>query len=181
MTTTRPSASFNFSSAATRMTAPGGRGGYRHTATSRQDFLQDFRRRFRRYDIIVFSTTERWLRAARKVANLSRKETPPLVYSPFFATLHDETSPVGRFGRGTHYSVLRTVTWHDSCLNPLPNAEFLDFAIIWDDDPDTRVMMVVETMYFDGLLAPVRFIAERKGGLIVLVAPETAAVWDLPS
>jgi hypothetical protein len=104
-----------------------------------------------------------------------------LVYSTFFTTLHDETSPVGMFGRGTHYSVLRAVTWHDSRLNPLPNAELLDFAVIWDEDHDTRVMMVVETMYFDGLLAPVRFIGERKGGLIVLVAPETAAAWDLPS
>lgn len=104
-----------------------------------------------------------------------------MVYSPFFVTLHDETFPVGMLGRGNHYSVLRAVTWHDSCLNPLPNAEFLDFAVIWDEDHDTRVMMVVETMYFDGLLAPVRFIGERKGGLIVLVAPETAAAWDLPS
>lgn len=83
-------------------------------------------------------------------------------------------------GRGTHYSVLRAATWHDSCLNPLPNAEFLDFAVIWDEDHDTRVMMVVETLYFDGLLAPVRFIGERKGGLTVLVAAETAAALDLP-
>ena len=42
-------------------------------------------------------------------------------------------------------------------------------------------MMVVETLYFDGLLAPVRFIGERKGGLTVLVAAETANALDLPS
>jgi hypothetical protein len=85
------------------------------------------------------------------------------------------------FGRGTHYSVFRAVSWHDSSLNPLPNGEFLDFAIIWEEDHDTRVMTVVETMYFDGLLAPVRFVGERKGGLIVLVAPEKEAAWDLLS
>lgn len=84
-------------------------------------------------------------------------------------------------GRGTHYSVLRAATWRDASLNPLPNAEFQDFAVIWDEDHDIRVMMVIETLYFDGLLAPVRFIGERKGGLTVLVAPETATAWTLPS
>ena len=104
-----------------------------------------------------------------------------MVYSPFLATLHDETSPVGTLGRGTHYSILRAATWHDSCLDSLLKAELLDFAVIWDEDHDTRVMMVVETLYFDGLLAPIRFIGERKGGLTVLVAAETAKALDLPS
>jgi hypothetical protein len=101
------------------------------------------------------------------------------VYSPFFQTLHDEPSPVGILGRGTHYSILRAVTWHDALLQRLPKAQLLDFAVIWDEDHDTRVMMVVEAMYFDGLLAPVKFIGERKGGLNVLVAEETAANLDL--
>lgn len=102
-----------------------------------------------------------------------------MVYSPFFQTLYDETRPVGILGRGTHYSVLRAATWHDSFLQPLSKAELLDFAVIWDEDHDARVMQVVETIYFDGLLAPIRFIGERKGGLTVLVAMETASAGDL--
>jgi hypothetical protein len=112
---------------------------------------------------------------------VSRKEAPPLVYSPFFKTLYDETCPVGSLGRGTHYSVLRTTTWRDPFLQPLQKAQLLDFAVIWDEDHDTRVMLVVETLYFDGLLAPVRFIGERKGGLTVLVAIEKPGAFDLAS
>src|SRR5258708_7952549 len=94
-------------------------------------------------------------------------------YSPFFNTLHDETAPVGDLGRGTHYSVMRAITWHDAQLRVLPKASALDFAIIWDEDHDTRVVALVEKMYFEGLLAPVRFVGERKGMFTVLIDPAT--------
>ena len=96
-------------------------------------------------------------------------------YSPFFQPLHDETRPVGHFGRGTHYSVLRVPIWHDERLQPLAQGELLDFAIIWDEDHDERVIEPIEEMYFAGLLAPVRFIGERKGTLSVLI---DSAAWD---
>ncbi len=98
-------------------------------------------------------------------------------YSPFFQPLHDETQPVGHFGRGTHYSVLRVPIWHDERLQPLAQGELLDFAIIWDEDHDDRVIEPIEEMYFAGLLAPVRFIGERKGTLSVLIDSPSAA-WD---
>lgn len=98
-------------------------------------------------------------------------------YSPFFQALHDETQPVGHLGRGTHYSVLRVPIWHDERLKPLPQGDLLDFAIIWDEDHDTRVIEPIEEMYFAGLLAPVRFVGERKGTLSVLIDSETPA-WD---
>ena len=41
---------------------------------------------------------------------------------------------MGKFGRGTHYSVLRAPIWHDERLKPLPQGELLDLAIIWDED-----------------------------------------------
>jgi hypothetical protein len=109
-------------------------------------------------------------------ATISRKETG-MPYSPFFQTLHDETAPVGHLGRGTHYSVLRVPTWHDSHLRTLPKAALLDFAVIWDEDHDTRVIDVVKEMYFEGILAPVRFIGERKGVLTVLLDPALLADW----
>lgn len=93
-----------------------------------------------------------------------------MAYSPFFQTLHDETGPIGNLGRGSHYSVLRAVTWHDESQRPLNKAAFQDFAVIWDEDHDTRIVEVIERLYFAGLLAPVKFIAERKGVLIILVS-----------
>jgi hypothetical protein len=95
-------------------------------------------------------------------------------YSPFFQVLHDETKPVGHFGRGTHYSVLRVPIWHDERLEPLSQGELLDFAIIWDEDHDERVIEPIEEMYFAGLLGPVRFIGERKGTLSVLIDSQSA-------
>lgn len=99
-------------------------------------------------------------------------------YSPFFQTLHDETQPVGRLGRGTHYSVLRVPMWQDPWRNPLSQGALLDFAIIWDEDHDERVMEAIEGLYFDGLLGPVRFIGERKGSLSVLLEAKTLEAWN---
>jgi hypothetical protein len=99
-------------------------------------------------------------------------------YSPFFQTLHDETQPVGHLGRGTHYSVLRVPIWQDQWLNPLPVGSLLDFAVIWDEDHDERVIQAIEDLYFCGLLAPVRFVGERKGSLSVLIDEKTVQAWD---
>ena len=99
-------------------------------------------------------------------------------YSPFFQTLHDETQPVGHLGRGTHYSVLRVPIWQDQWLNPLPRGALLDFAVIWDEDHDERVIQVIEDLYFCGLLAPVRFVGECKGSLSVLIDEKTVQARD---
>jgi hypothetical protein len=99
-------------------------------------------------------------------------------YSPFIQTLHDETQPVGHLGRGTHYSVLRVPIWQDQWLNPLPRGALLDFAVIWDEDHDERVIQAIEDLYFCGLLAPVRFVGERKGNLSVLIDEKTVQAWD---
>jgi hypothetical protein len=96
---------------------------------------------------------------------------------PFFKTLHEETRPVGSFGRGAHYSVMRAPIWQDKWLKPMPNGAMLDFAIIWDEDHDERVLEVIEQLYFAGLLAPVRFIGERKGSLSVLIDAEAERLW----
>lgn len=98
-------------------------------------------------------------------------------YSPFFKTLHDEKHPVGHLGRGTHYSVLRCVTWHSQSLEPLRKSAFHDFAVIWDEDHDERIIPVIECLYFQGLLAPALFIGERKGSFTLLT--EDSFVKDL--
>jgi hypothetical protein len=84
------------------------------------------------------------------------------IYSPFFQTLHDERRPTGSLGRGTHYSVLRAVVFHDENGRPLPEGRFCDFAVIWDEDHDERAIEVLEKIYFSGLLSSFLIFGERK-------------------
>jgi len=99
-------------------------------------------------------------------------------YDPFFQTLHDELHPVGNFGHGSHYSVLRVPIWHDKFMKKLDFGALLDFAIIWDEDHDARIIEPIRELYFSGLLAPVRYIGERKGALSVLLETEVVKAWD---
>lgn len=92
------------------------------------------------------------------------------IYSPFFTCLYDEQKPVGYLGRGTHYSVLRTAEWFDVDRSRLDEAQVHDFAVIWDEDHDERVINVIERIYMAGLLPPVQFIGEKKGMLTVILA-----------
>lgn len=96
--------------------------------------------------------------------------TTPPVYSTLFSCLHDEPDTYGNLGRGTHYSILRSVEWLDVVRTPLATPQVHDFAVIWDEDHDTRVIDVIEQIYMAGLLSPVQFIGERKGLLTVIVA-----------
>lgn len=94
-------------------------------------------------------------------------------YSPFFETLHDERKPVGYLGRGTHYSVLKIPVWHDRKSQSTPELSYQTLAIIWDEDHDTRIMNVIHRMHSKGLLFPVLFVGERKGGLTVILDDES--------
>ncbi|OHD19828.1 MAG: hypothetical protein A2Y34_10405 [Spirochaetes bacterium GWC1_27_15] len=90
-------------------------------------------------------------------------------YFDFSKTLHNETSPTGYLGRGTHYSIIRTVTWINSDLS-LSNEPFIhDFGIIWDIDHDTRIIEIIKRLYFASLLSPVIFLGERKGTITLLI------------
>lgn len=91
-------------------------------------------------------------------------------YSTLISCIYDEARPVGQLGRGTHYSVFRAVEWLDVLRRPLLQPEVHDFAVVWDEDHDERVIDAVERIYMAGLLSPVQFIGERKGGLFVVVA-----------
>jgi hypothetical protein len=91
-------------------------------------------------------------------------------YSKLFTCLYDEPAPIGAIGRGTHYSVFRSVEWLDVTRRQLPLPQIHDFAVIWDEDHDERVIEAVERIYMAGLLSPIQFIGERKGGLTAVVA-----------
>lgn len=88
-----------------------------------------------------------------------------------FQFIHDETGPVGRLGRGTHYSVARIAEWRDARLRDTAAARLHDFAIIWDEDHDERIIPVLESLYLNGLLAPVLYAGERKGTLSLILDP----------
>jgi hypothetical protein len=90
----------------------------------------------------------------------------------FFQTLHDETSPTGHLGRGTHYSVLRAVVFHDPMGKPLSQSELTDFAVIWDEDHDVRVVEPIEAIYRRGLLSSFLMFGERKGSFTAVLSNE---------
>lgn len=91
-------------------------------------------------------------------------------YSSILSCIHDEIGPVGKIGRGCHYSVFEVPQWRDIMGKKLKKAHRQRFAVIWDEDHDERIIEVIEKLYISGLLFPVQFIGERKGSLNVIVA-----------
>jgi hypothetical protein len=94
-------------------------------------------------------------------------------YSDFFQTLHDEQAPTGQFGRGTHYSVFRTLVWKDELGAPLDVAHYHDFSVIWDEDHDARVFDAISSLHRKGLLSAAVFVGERKGMFSLLMSDST--------
>lgn len=101
-------------------------------------------------------------------------------YSNLFHTEHDESTSIGNIGRGSHYSVLSMPQWIDVDreLAKSGEARIQRFAVIWDEDHDTRIIKVLEQAHLKGLIYPVRFIGERKGYLTILVDAEFYARHD---
>jgi hypothetical protein len=93
-------------------------------------------------------------------------------YSDFFQTLHDERGPTGHLGRGTHYSVLRAVTFNDPAGRPLRRAQFIDFAVVWDEDHDRRVIEPILEIYLRGHLSSFLIFGERKGTFTAVLSDE---------
>jgi hypothetical protein len=64
-------------------------------------------------------------------------------YSNLFTCLHDKLESIGTLGRGTHYSVFRSVESLNVIRRPLTLPQINDFAVIWDEDHDTRVIEAI--------------------------------------
>lgn len=94
--------------------------------------------------------------------------TLPL-YSQLFACLFDQAEPIGGLGRGTHYSIFRSVQWREIDGDFCDCVRLHDFAIVWDEDHDVRVITILEKLHMMGLLWPIVFIGERKGTLTILL------------
>jgi hypothetical protein len=100
-------------------------------------------------------------------------------YSEFFQTLHNKPSPTGHLGRGAHYSVLRAVVFHDAKGHSLPTAQFADFALIWDENHDVRVIEPIERIYRAGLLPRFSMFGERKGSFTAVLADDARVVTNV--
>ena len=96
-------------------------------------------------------------------------------YSSFFQCLYDQPdSPSGGCWGG--YSVFRAIDSRDVCQHPTRTPRVHDFAVIWDEDHDTRIIPVVEEMLMAGMLPGVQFIGERKGYISVILAAPTHSI-----
>lgn len=96
-------------------------------------------------------------------------------YSSLFACLYDEPEGLGNM-HGYHYSVFRAVTHFDEAGETRRNCNLLHhFAVIWDDDHDTRIISVIEQLHIANLLRTIAFIGEHKGEVNVLFAPRFAS------
>lgn len=95
-----------------------------------------------------------------------------MAYSSLLSTIHDEKHPIGNIARGSHYSVFICAQWLNEHLEPdyKYHANTQRFSVIWDEDHDERIIPVIEHAYMSGLLAPVKFIGERKGILTIIVS-----------
>jgi hypothetical protein len=58
----------------------------------------------------------------------------------------------------------------------LDDARFLDFAIIWDEDHDDRVLEPIEKIYLAGLLPHFLVFGERKGGFSAIVTDDSPRI-----
>lgn len=93
------------------------------------------------------------------------------MYSTFFHCLHDQPEMTGRYFGA--YSIFRAIDSRDVEQRPAPLPHVHDFAVIWDDDHDTRIIPVLEEMLMAGLLPGVQFIGEHKGTLTIILAART--------
>ncbi|MFV0623783.1 hypothetical protein ACBY01_07210 [Sphingomonas sp. ac-8] len=106
---------------------------------------------------------------AAMILDQEQAMTTPPVYSQFLPCLYDQAQPVGDLGRGTHYSVFRSIEWRELDGDFRDSGRFHDFAVVWDEDHDTRIVSFVERLHTHGLLWPIVFIGERKGVVTILL------------
>ena len=90
----------------------------------------------------------------------------PKKYSASFITLYDEIEPTSGIGRGCHYSIFRAKDNTSQNEN-----QFFDFAIIWDEDHDERIIGVLENLYMEKKLINYIIVGERKGGFTAILHP----------
>lgn len=93
------------------------------------------------------------------------------IYSRLLHCLYDEQASIKNHGH--HYSIFRGIDCRDIELKPTALPRVHDFAVLWDDDHDQRIIPVLEEVLMSGLLPGIQFVGEHKGELTILLAART--------
>jgi len=88
-------------------------------------------------------------------------------YSTYFQTIHDQPSRREDSRRIEGFTVFRVVVWSDHELKRRDTPKNHTFAIVWDEDHDTRVIQVAEKFYLAGVLQCISMIYEHEGNIVV--------------
>lgn len=97
-------------------------------------------------------------------------------YPRWLKCVHHEDGPAQPLvGRGTHASIVEAkqrLLTKGPGYRPSSPGLWLRFALVWDEDHDTRIFEVLGRLQQSNLLWPIVCIGERKGGLYMLVDNE---------
>ncbi|WP_157078277.1 hypothetical protein [Sphingobium abikonense] len=89
-------------------------------------------------------------------------------YSNLFSCLYDQKGSIETNGGNPPYSVFRSTQSRNKAGDTTCEMTIHDFAVIWDEDHDERVICAIERLHLLGLLWPV-VIAFESRGLLTLV------------
>lgn len=86
-------------------------------------------------------------------------------YSNYFRTIAETKNEY------EGYTIFNALIWQNSKLEFDGVAKNYNFAVIWDDDFDCRIMALIETFYIKGFLPSVIMFEEHKGSVTAVLNP----------
>lgn len=97
----------------------------------------------------------------------------PLIHPSLFSCLHEEPAHSNSLDREVHHSVFRAALGLK--LNGVRKNKIYvqDFAVLWDEDHDKRVILVAEALLVENMFSHVLFIGEREGSLSLVLNTDT--------
>lgn len=105
----------------------------------------------------------------KKCPKLRVKKMPNEFSTTVFSQIYSEPYPIGKFYE-TGYSVLRSMDWLDYTFKPYKQAYIHDFALIWHQYADQKLIEIAENIYVNGLFTPLQFLAIRGSSITILVS-----------
>lgn len=88
-----------------------------------------------------------------------------MIYSRLLYTEHEQ--PHNDDGEGA-YTIFSTQQLFGAGCFPLDKMHIQKFAVLWEDQPDTRVIDLIEQSIIQAVLSPVKLLNASKGMLVVV-------------